>query len=57
MTPDVRFAVIADPDNGAVFRVELPYRVVPGNAAVLTEGGDDLVLQYGFGGNKDRLLV
>lgn len=53
--PNIGLAVVADVYEGAVFRVELADRVVPGDAAVLTEGCDYLVLKYGFGVNKDRL--
>ena len=44
VSPDVRFAVVADSDDGSVFRVELPNRMVYGVAAVLTEGCNNLVL-------------
>jgi hypothetical protein len=44
VAPYIGFAVFADVDHATVLRVELPYRVVYGVAAVLTEGYDDLVL-------------
>ena len=49
--------MLADVYEGTVFRIELTYRVVHGIAAVLTEGCNYLVLKYGFGVNKDRLLI
>jgi hypothetical protein len=54
---DVAFAVVPHVDKTAVFRKELPDRMVSGNAAVLTEGYDDLVLQNRLLVNRDRLLV
>ena len=44
MTPDIGFAMMTDIHESTVFRVELPDSVVPGYAAVLTEGHDNLVL-------------
>jgi hypothetical protein len=44
MTHDVALAVVPDVDHTAVFREELTDRVVPGYAAVLTQGSDNLVL-------------
>jgi hypothetical protein len=55
MTHDVTFAVLTNPDDAAVFRKELTYGVVPSDAAVLAEGHDNFVLEYGFGVNNDRL--
>ena len=56
MPSDIGFAVVSDVYHRTVFRIKLTYGVVPGDAAVLTEGNDDLVLEYSFGVNKDRLL-
>lgn len=42
--PDISFAVVSHVYDSAVLGVELTYRVVPGDAAVLTEGYDNLVL-------------
>ena len=55
VTPNIGLAMVTDIDDTAVFRKELTYGVVPRNAAVLTEGYDNLVLEYGFGVNNDRL--
>ena len=44
MTHDVTLAVMAHVHDSAVLGVELAYRVVPSDAAVLTEGYDNLVL-------------
>ena len=44
MTPDISLAMMTDIHESTVFRVELPDCVVPGYAAVLTEGYDNLVL-------------
>ena len=44
MTHNVGLAMVTDVDDTAVFRNELTYRVVPSDAAVLTEGYDYLVL-------------
>jgi hypothetical protein len=44
MTPDISLAVVADVHDRAVLSVELPDRVVSSDAAVLTEGYDNLVL-------------
>lgn len=44
VAPYVGFAVLADTNDTTVFRVELPYRVVYGIAAVFTESRDNLVL-------------
>lgn len=52
----VGLAVLADVNDGTVFRVELTYRVVSRYAAVLAEGNDDFILKYGFGVNGNRLL-
>ena len=52
MPPDIGFAVLTDVYNRTVLGEELPYRVVPSDAAVLTEGYDYLVLEYGFGVNN-----
>jgi hypothetical protein len=41
---DIRFAVLTDSDDTAVFREELADRVITSDAAVLTEGYDYLVL-------------
>lgn len=55
VAPDIGLAVVTDIDDAAVLRKELAYCVVPCYAAVLTEGCDDFVLEYGFGVNNDRL--
>lgn len=55
VAPNIGLAVVTDVDDTAVFREELTNGVVPRNAAVLTEGYDNLVLEYGFGVNNDRL--
>ena len=44
MPHDVTLAMLANMNDGAVFGVELAYRVISCDAAVLTEGYDDLVL-------------
>ena len=44
MSPDISLAVVPDVHDGAVLSVELPHRMVSGDAAVLTEGYDDFVL-------------
>lgn len=44
MAPDISFAMVADTDDTAVLGIELTDRVVPSDAAVLTEGYDNLVL-------------
>jgi hypothetical protein len=44
MTHDVAFAVMTHVHDRAVLGVELTYRVVPSDAAVLTEGYDNLIL-------------
>ena len=44
VSPDISLAVVSHVYDSAVLGVELTYRVVPGDAAVLTEGYDDLVL-------------
>ena len=44
MTPDISFAVVSHVHDSAVLGEELTYRVVPSDAAVLTEGYDNLVL-------------
>ena len=56
MSHDIGLAVVSHIHDRAVLGIELPYRVVTGNAAVLAEGYDYLVLKYGFGVNNDRLL-
>ena len=56
MPSDIGFAVVSDIDYRTVFRIKLTYGVIPRDAAVLTEGNDNLVLEFGFGVNKDRLL-
>ena len=55
MTPDIGLAVMTDIDDAAVFREELTHGVVTSDAAVLTEGYDNFVLEYGFVVNNDRL--
>jgi hypothetical protein len=55
VAPDIGLAMVTDVYDTAVFREELTDRMVPRYAAVLTEGYDNLVLEYGFGVNKDRL--
>lgn len=57
MPPNIGFAVVPDVDHRTVFRIKLTYGVVPGDAAVLAEGNDNLILEYSFGVNKDRLLL
>ena len=52
MTHDVAFAVVPHVHETAVFREKLPDRMVPSDAAVLTEGYDYLVLKNGFGVNN-----
>lgn len=44
VAPNIGFAVFTDVDHATVFRVELPYRVIDGIAAVFTESYDNLVL-------------
>ena len=44
VAPDIGLTVVSDVHDRAVLGVELAYRVVPGYAAVLTEGYDNLVL-------------
>ena len=44
MTVNVGLAMLTHTNETAVLGVELPYRVVSSDAAVLTEGYDDLVL-------------
>lgn len=44
MPPDIGFAVLSYANDTSVFRVELPYCVVDGIAAVSAEGCDYLVL-------------
>ena len=44
VAPDISFAVVSHVHDSAVLGVELAYRVVPGYAAVFTEGYDNLVL-------------
>lgn len=44
MTPDISLAMVSYVHDRAVLGVELPYRVISRNAAVLTEGYDNLVL-------------
>jgi hypothetical protein len=44
MTVNVGFAVLSYTNDSAVFGVKLSDRVVSSNAAVLTEGHDNLVL-------------
>lgn len=41
---NISLAVVADVHDGAVLSVELTHRVVSSDAAVLTEGYDDLIL-------------
>ena len=55
VTHNIALTMLAHTDDGAVLSVELTDRVVPSNAAVLTEGYDDFVLENGFRVNKDRL--
>lgn len=55
VAPDIGLAVMTDIDDAAVFREELPHRMVSSNAAVFTEGYDNFVLEYSFGVNNDRL--
>lgn len=44
----VGFAVLTDIHDSAVFSVELANRVVSCHAAVLAQGGNDLVLEFSF---------
>ena len=44
VAPDVRFAMMANVHQSAIFRVELTNCVVTGHAAVLAERHDNLVL-------------
>ena len=44
MPPDIGFAMLPDPNDRTVFRIELPYRMVHGIAAIFTERSDNLVL-------------
>lgn len=55
MTHDVGLAMMPDVDHTAVFRKELTDRVVPGDAAVLTQSDNDLVLENRFFIDVDRL--
>ena len=55
MTPHVSLAVVTDIHYRAILCKELPDRMVSGDAAVLTEGYDDLVLQNRLLVNIDRL--
>ena len=45
---DVGFALVPHVHKGAVFRIKLSHRVIPGDAAMLTEGGYNLVLKCGL---------
>lgn len=44
VAPDIGLAVVTDIDDAAVFREELADSVVPSDAAVFTEGYDNLIL-------------
>ena len=44
MPRDVGFALVPYIYKGAVFRVKLAHRVIPGDTAIRTEGGYNLVL-------------
>lgn len=44
VAPDIGLSVLTNMDDAAVFREELTYGVVPSDAAVLTEGYDNLIL-------------
>ena len=44
MPPNISLAVLTDSDDRAVLCIELPYRVVYGVTAVLTESNDNFVL-------------
>ena len=44
MPPNISLAVMTDIYGATVFREELTYRMVTSDAAVLTEGYDNLVL-------------
>jgi hypothetical protein len=44
MAPNISLTMMTDVYERAVFRVELPDSMVPGNAAVFTQSCDDLVL-------------
>lgn len=57
MAPDVSLTMVTDTDDAAVLGVELADRMVPSDAAIFTESYDNLVLEYSFGVNKDRLPV
>ena len=44
MPCNIGFAVVSDIHDGAVFRVELPYRMIPSDTAVSTQSSDYFVL-------------
>lgn len=44
VAPYISFAVLTDANDSAVFRVELPYRMVDGVAAIFTKSCDNFVL-------------
>lgn len=48
MTPDISLTVVTNIYSTAVFSKELTDRMITGDAAVLTERNNDLVLQFGF---------
>ena len=49
MPENIGFAMLTDIYDGSVLRVELADSMVSRHAAVHTEGGDDLILQFSFG--------
>lgn len=53
----IRLAVVANIHKRTVLCVELTYRVVSGDAAALTEGDDDFVLEDGFLIQRNHLQV
>ncbi|MBO5706463.1 MAG: hypothetical protein J6S05_05640 [Bacteroidaceae bacterium] len=46
---NIRFTMLTDIYDGSVFRVELTNRVVSCHTAVLAQGGDDLILEFSLG--------
>ena len=55
MTPYIGFTMPTDINHTAVFGIELTDGVVSGYAAVFTKCYDNLVLEFGFWINIDRL--
>ena len=48
MAENIGLTVLSDIHDGAVFRIKLAHRVISGDAAMLTEGGYNLVLKCGL---------